>query len=418
MRVTLQVVEGPHAGRAFTFDRHDTFLAGRSTRAHLSLPEDRYFSRIHFMLEINPPLCRLLDMNSRNGTRVNGTKVESHDLHHGDRIRVGHSILEVALEDLSPLPEPSMPPWVAEMNAAPSSQVTLTQSPTSADPVTLPTMPTIVVPGYRIERELGRGGMGIVFQAVRAADGNVVALKTIIPAVAVGQTAVERFLREAGILKQVRHPHVIQFCDMGMQNEMLWFAMDFVNGPDAGKLVKEQGPLEVRRACRLILQLLDGLAAAHQAGFVHRDIKPANILVADVGSAREAARIADFGLARTYQASQMSGLTMAGAMGGTPAYMPPEQVLNFREAKPPADLYSVAGTLYHLVTGQFPYDRVPGVQAQIMQILEQEPVPLRQRRPDLPAKLEAVIQRGLAKKAEDRYPDAASFARVLKPFAQ
>src|ERR1700722_8794909 len=100
MRVTLTVVEGPHAGRAFVFDQHDTFFVGRSVKAHFSLPKhDRFFSRMHFLVEVNPPLVRVMDLGSRNGTRVNDSRVESADLRHGDRIKAGRSVIEISIEE-------------------------------------------------------------------------------------------------------------------------------------------------------------------------------------------------------------------------------------------------------------------------------------------------------------------------------
>src|SRR5207245_4495262 len=119
--------------------------------------------------------------------------------------------------------------------------------------------------------------------------------------------------------------------------------MDYVEGTDAFELVKTQGPMAPERAVRLMGQLLQALEYAHGRGFVHRDIKPANLLIT-VEEGFEVLKLADFGLARVYQASQLSGLTMTGEIGGTAAFMPPEQLTNYREAKPPADQYAAAAT--------------------------------------------------------------------------
>src|SRR4051794_38930479 len=114
---------------------------------------------------------------------------------------------------------------------------------------------------------------------------------------------------------------------MGEAGGLLYFAMDFVPGTDANRILKQEGPLSTGRAVRLLCQVLEGLAYAHGRGFIHRDIKPANVLVSGA-TGREEVRLADFGLARTYQASQLSGLTLAGTTGGSPPFMAPEQVLN------------------------------------------------------------------------------------------
>jgi hypothetical protein len=408
VRITLKVTAGPHKGESFAFVGHDTFLVGRSQRAHFQLPmKDKYFSRIHFMVEVNPPSCRLLDMGSRNGTYVNGQKVEKVDLHDGDQIRAGHTILRVAVAGRVPPPLPVPDPAPAA-KAAP----TIKPVPSPAEPAESLPQP---IQGYRMLRELGRGGMGVVYLAERSADGSKVALKTIIPANAGSKGQVERFLREARILQQLDHPHIVAFREMGESNRLLYFAMDFVPGTDAGRLVKTSGPLPVGRAVSLVCQMLDALAYAHSKRFVHRDIKPANLLVATDGG-RDVARLADFGLARVYQASQLSGLTMTGDVGGTVAFMAPEQITNYREVKPPVDQYAAAASLYNLLTGKYVFDLPGNPQQRLLMILQDEPVPLCERRPDLPRELGEVVHQALVKEPGERFGSVNEFRKALLPF--
>jgi serine/threonine-protein kinase len=140
-------------------------------------------------------------------------------------------------------------------------------------------------------------------------------------------------------------------------------------------------------------------------------------LLTRVGGKRTV-KLADFGLARVYQASRLSGLTMTGEVGGTPAYMAPEQVSNYREARPPADQYAAAATLYHLLTGKFVFDTPSNFRQWFSLILQEDPVPVRSRRRDLPAGLAEVIHRALAKEPEDRYPDVAAFREALRVFGR
>jgi serine/threonine protein kinase len=199
------------------------------------------------------------------------------------------------------------------------------------------------------------------------------------------------------------------------ESGLAYFLMAWVPGKDAPRLVREHGPLPVGRAVRLVCQMLEGLTYAHSLGFVHRDIKPANLLV--TAGEPETAKLADFGLARAYQASPLSGLTLTGAVAGTPAFMPPEQVRGFRSVKPAADQYSAAATLYHLLTGQPLYDGATDPTALLRMVLTSDPVPLRQRRPELPEGLVAAVQRALARRPEDRFPDVGRLRHALLPFA-
>jgi serine/threonine-protein kinase len=409
MRITLAVTEGPNTGLTFTFDRHHTFVVGRSPEAHFVLPEDdRYFSRLHFLVEVNPPLCRLVDLRSHNGTCVNGAKVDSAELKDGDLINAGHSTLRVALEvdQAGPEPAPSTPPadpWPT-LSIAPRREEPALAGPASKG------FPRI--PGYQILRELGRGNMGLVYQARRLSDESIVALKTVLPAVQPTPAVLKRFLREVDILRGLDHPAIVRFLDSGVVDERLFFVMEFVAGTDAGVLLESQGPLPVAQVVELGCQLLEALAYAHAQGIVHRDVKPSNLLVA-AEPGRSVLKLSDFGLARAYQESPLSGLTITGSSGGTPAFMAPEQILDFRGVRPAADQYTAAATLYRLLTDRPLYDGVTSARDLMAAILTKEPVPLQQRRPGLPAPLVEAIERALARQAERRFPDVTAFRQAL-----
>src|SRR5262249_3387749 len=207
-RLRLTATEGHGKGQSFGLCEHSTFLVGRSRFAHFQLPPaDRYCSRIHFLVELNPPLCRVADLNSHNGTYVNGRRVESSPLADGDEIRAGRHSLRVSLEPLAPGAGPTTVDGMAL-----GAEETETHAGRRPALPTLAEMPPL--PGYTLERQLGKGGMGVVF-AARREDGEAVAVKVVRPAVAGPRRQVERFLREARILQGLRHPRIVAFHEMG-----------------------------------------------------------------------------------------------------------------------------------------------------------------------------------------------------------
>ncbi len=274
------------------------------------------------------------------------------------------------------------------------------------------------IPDYLLVREIGRGGMGTVYHAVRVADASVVAIKTVIPAIAGTDAQIQRFLREASILKSLDHPNIVAFHEVGEAGGLLYFAMEYIPGIDAARWYKANpGTLPINRAVALTCHLLKALEHAHAQGFVHRDIKPSNILIAR-GEGGGRGKLADFGLARVYQSSKLSGLTMMNDVGGTVAYSAPEQITHFRDTKPPADQYAAAVTLYVFLTGETPFPRVPTLQQQILQLLDRAPTEIRTLRPDVPEPLARAIHRALEKDPAKRYPSVADFRTAIQPFTR
>jgi serine/threonine-protein kinase len=449
MQVRLTVIDGPQRGREFTFAERANFIVGRSTKAHFRIgTDDKFFSRFHFMVEVNPPACQLLDLQSRNGTKVNGAAVQTVALKDGDLIQAGQMVFEVqvlpdpAEESDSDLPilEARLPPAHPARPAAAAPPTHRDPEPTPVEakvciycggPLTNPNKPLCArcyhrssqdlaqdIPGYQLLEEIGRGNMGIVYRAVCQATGMHVALKTIMPAVAGSPKQVKMFLREAEVLKQLSHPNIVGFHDLGQAGGRFFLAMEYVAGTDAHRLLKKKGPLTIAQGVDVIRQALKGLAFAHEKKFVHRDIKPANLLIAQEGN-RGRVKLADFGLARIYHDAQFSGLTKIEDKVGTPAFMPPEQILNPRDVQPVADQYSAAATLYYLLTGEMLYEDVKNLNQLFGYILDERhlPVPLHVRRPDVPAGLSAAVAKALAKDPAQRFASAADFRAVLGPYA-
>ncbi|MFO0960325.1 MAG: protein kinase [Isosphaeraceae bacterium] len=442
MRVILEAVEGPRSGRSFIFDHHDMFIVGRSRLVHCPIPEDQALSRDHFLIEISPPRCELRDLGSTNGTMVNGRKVAQASLKSGDQITAGSSTFAVKVEAS---PEPTKDgSWgggrrasagemggvkvrcaVCGCEAPPEIEIALGSSSDRGTTVhwlcdvcrTDIHEPGLqqVVTHYTMIRELGRGAMGVVYQARHNQTGRMVALKLIVPESAAARSAVDRFLREMSVISQLKHPNIVEWLEQGITRGQFWFAMEYVEGKNLDELVQQyQGQYPIQHACRMANQVLKGLEHAHSLGFVHRDIKPENILIGQ-GPKGLVAKISDFGLAKSYRSLGFSGLTFSGEMRGTIPYMPPEQVLDFKSVTPAGDLYSTTATLYYLLCGQFIYDDVEGADI-IRMLLEEPPVPVQRRRPDVPTGLARVLERGLARDPANRYPSAAQLRQALKPY--
>jgi serine/threonine-protein kinase len=406
----LIVTAGPHTGKEFAFEGHDTFLVGRSKTAHFKLSyDDPYFSRRHFLVEVNPPRIRVFDLNSRNGISVNGAKLRVADLRDGDELRAGHTIFRVSC------------PQVADPDQVPT--LGLSAAPAAAT-LAKPTSPSSVdnehdesIPGYRLEKLVGRGSMGDVYRAHRISDGAHVAVKVISLLEGITGRHVERFLREARILSSLDHRNIVRYLDSGQSDGLVYLVMELIDGPDTAKVVKRGGALDVPTATRMTVQAIDGLAHAHASGFIHRDVKPANLLLGREKGKR-VVKLADFGLARCYEASGMSGRTLHGEIGGTPAFMAPEQVTHYRDVLPVSDQYSIAATLYFLLTGKYPLNFASDPKEQLVQIATEPRVPIRSLRPSIPAGLAVVIHKGMANEPEDRYADVLEFREALKPFTK
>ena len=411
-------------------EENPPLFEGGTEAWHLN-DSDRRVSRVHFLVEINPPCCRLFDMGSTNGTRVNGERVVSADLKDGDLVRAGSAVLRVSfLGDWKGLAgagpacaanAPGRPPRGTAAtesfhgNAAPAAACPAPPTPVDRKPS--PLMQAPAIPGFQIVREVGHGGMGVVYLAIRLSDGAETAIKTIHPSIAGDPRETQRFLREVQVLEQLRHPNIVGLHGSGQAGELLYFVMDYVPGTNAAIVVRREGPLRIGRAVRLLCQALEGLHYAHARGFVHRDVKPSNLLVSAAGG-NEVCTLTDFGLAKAYQESALSGLTMMGEVCGTIPYMAPEQITDYRNAQPPVDQYAAAATLYGLLTGRFlfDFDDRPN-HARIAQVLCDAPVPVQRRRPEIPAPLAMAVHRALAKDARQRFPDVAAFRAALLPFA-
>ena len=254
--------------------------------------------------------------------------------------------------------------------------------------------------GYRIEGEVGRGGMGLVYRARQRRPDRIVAIKLIAPALAADPAFRARFEQESTTAAQIEHPNVIPVYEVGEEDDLLYIAMRYVDGVDLGGLIAKSGPLAPERAAHLVSQVAEALDAAHARGLVHRDVKPGNILVA----ASDHVYLTDFGL--TKRTAETRGQTATGMFVGTVDYIAPEQIES-RRVDARADIYALGCVLYKTLSGSVPFPRDSDLATLYAHIHDPLP-PL----PGVPEPLAAAVVRATAKRPADRYLSAGDFGRA------
>ena len=291
---------------------------------------------------------------------------------------------------------------------------------TSAAPASgapeIPAPGELVAGKYRVTRVLGRGGMGCVVAAQHELLNQQVAIKFLLPHAAADEQFIGRFLREAQTAATLRSEHVVRVLDVGTTpSGAPYMVMEYLDGMDLGARVDREGPLPISDAVDYILQACEALAEAHATGLVHRDIKPPNLFLARRSDGSPLVKVLDFGIAKAPSAASIK-LTSTGMTMGSPCYMSPEQIRDFRAVDARSDVWSLGATLHELLTGSPPFaaDSFAGL---CVAVATEPPTPLRAARPDAPVGLEKVLHHCLQKLPARRIPDVGALARELLPYA-
>jgi tetratricopeptide (TPR) repeat protein/predicted Ser/Thr protein kinase len=301
------------------------------------------------------------------------------------------------------------PPAAGEL-VDPDADVPSTRFSPTFHPPELPAVEVdpVRIAGYEVLGRLGKGGMGVVYQAQQTALRRMVALKMILHAGHAGRDERRRFHAEAEAVAQLQHPNIVQVYEVGRHDGMPYFSLEFCAG---GSLEKQLDgtPWEPKRAAALVEVLARAMQAAHQAGIIHRDLKPANVLLTADGTPK----ITDFGLVKRLD---VPGHTQSRGMVGTPSYMPPEQTGADRgPVGPAADVYALGAILYELLSGRPPFKAATPMDT-VLQVLAEEPVPVRRLQPQVPHDIETICHKCLEKDPKKRYPSAAALAEDLQRF--
>ncbi|MCC9606115.1 serine/threonine-protein kinase [Blastopirellula sp. JC732] len=270
-----------------------------------------------------------------------------------------------------------------------------------------------VINGYQLLRVLGSGGMGTVYLAKPSDQEVPVAIKLLKSQMKVSVQARTAFLREVAVTSRVKHANIIRCIDAGCINNDFYFVMEYCSGGPISQVFRERKELpKPKYIARLLYQLLEGLAFAHEKGLVHRDLKPANILMSKKGT-KWWPKLADFGLAKNFERAGFSGMTATGVYGGSFPFMPREQLTNYKYVNPSSDVFSLAASFYRLITNEYPRDAKNGLDP-LSTILNGKVIPLRKRIPDYHAGLASFLDHSLADDCNERYANGREMQAALK----
>jgi eukaryotic-like serine/threonine-protein kinase len=453
--VTLSVVEGPGTGAQYRYADRATAIVGRADDCDPRIDDagQMLVSRHHCLFDINPPDIRVRDFGSLNGTHVNDQEIgrrqpgqtpeqgarlvfRERDLVDGDRIKLGGTVFQVGV---------TVPPAPTQAGTVAPATCSVCGGPLEDDPQRTAgegvchqcaadrggaidaLLQRLVagdgelpeIRGHELVKKLGDGGQGAVYLARRQPSGELVAVKMLLAKVVVKARSRAMFEREIESIQALDHPNVVSFREAGRMGSAWFFTCEYCAGGSVADVIDREGPLAPDRAVPIVLQALAGLGYSHTAplpngstGLVHRDIKPANILLARQGRDL-VAKVADFGLAKAFDRAGLSGMTMTGAMGGTMPFMARPQLIQYKYAKPDVDVWSMAASLYWMLTRQYP--RTFGRREDpIRVVLDTMPIPIRQRDPGIPARLAAVIDEALIDNPRITITSAAELAAALR----
>lgn len=432
MAVYLRIIHGMGQGQVLPVPNDQAVTIGRSSQASYAF-DDALLSRKHCQIECRGALCRIVDLQSRNGTYVNGQRIGAQLIKPGDRIKIGSLLIEVA-------PASAVPPEASGTGGgttAPVPAAAQTAAVTACQVCQRPIKPqearafrgrTVcpqcldrydvdedMIEGFKILERLQTTGIGTVYKAKQLLMERLVILKTIVTSGDTDEKTLRRFLREAKAGGRLSHPSIVELYDVNEAADLMYIVMEFVEGDTLDQLLRARGgPLPGVDVVRWMFQICDALKYAHEQSIIHRDIKPATIVVRKEDNR---AKLTDFTLAKNLERAGVSVITADGEAVSTPFYLSPEQVKSARAADARSDVYSFGATFYHALTGQLPIpSRSYG--EFIAKVFTHQPAPLSQLFPSAPPPLSVILDRCLKKEPADRFQDMTELQDALTPVAR
>jgi serine/threonine protein kinase len=393
----LRVLTGSRADEIFGLSG-DPVIIGRELSCDFVL-EEAVLSRRHCRVERREDgKFHVEDLNSKNGTYLNGQKVDVSDLQPGDVIRLGACRLEFDHHRESGDPDHRPSEFYVRQTQPPADSG-------SSDPL----VGVEIGRRYKAERKIGEGGMGRVYKAAdKKSDGKIVAVKLMNKALMVEDDQVQRFKREFDSGQELIHSNIVQTLDFGMWDDTYYIVMEFVAGRGLQDILDVRGRLSPRGAIKVAMQVTMALEHAFKMGIIHRDIKPDNILITPNG----VVKLLDLGLAKKIK-DRGPSITKSGEGIGTLHYMAPEQTINARDTDQRSDIYALGATMYHMLCGEPPFD-AEGVWEFVDLIQHQKPEPLTDRVKNLPDSVWKIVQRALEKHPRDRFQTPTELREQLE----
>ncbi len=413
MAVFLRVVKGTSASRRYVLEEGRPVVLGRSKTADVTV-DDPLLSRAHCRVELSDGVCTLVDLNSSNGTQVNGEWARECRLLSGDLIRMGTTVFRVEFGPLE-----------TELSAAPTSLLFCTKcyravpsenagdSLDQADFVCMQCLlgsqlQSDMLPGIELIEKTGDSQMGPVYRARHLRLQRDIAVKFILPQRS-NNKQLDLFLREAKVYGKLFHPHIIEMLDATEHRGVYYIVTEYVDGETAQQKLERDGPFPLEVGIDVVVKIGTALQFAYEHQIVHRDVKPGHILLGKDGSVR----LSGFGLAKCYEDAGLSGLTRPGEGKGTLFYMAPEQITSAVATDWRADIYSLGATLYHILSGHPPFSS-KSIGQVVRKILSGDWVPLHALEGGFPQGISDVVSKAMAVDRNDRYATPEAFVAALE----
>lgn len=425
MAAYLKIIQGVGQGQVLTVPEEQPVTIGRSSQASYAF-DDALLSRKHCQIESRGDVCRVTDLQSRNGTYVNGQRIAAQLVRLGDRIKVGSLLIEIAPMTQGQAPPPGVVPAPATAPVRAATHCEACKAPLGPkdgrsfkNHVVCPRclerydVDENLIEGFQILERLSASGASSVYKAKQLLMERLVLLKTIVASTDTDEKDLRRFMREAKTGGRLSHPSIVELYDVNESEGLMYIVMEYVEGDTLEQMMRaRKGPLPPNQTIRYMTHVAEALKCAHEQSIIHRDVRPAAI---HVRREDDRAKLGDFALAKNLERA-ISVITGDGEAVGTPFYMSPEQVKNAKQIDERSDLYSFGAVFYHVLTGQIPiparsYGEFLG------KVFTVPPAPVSQLAPGTPPKLAALVEKCLAKDPSQRFASMEEVVDALEPIA-